>query len=36
MTKPANHIPLRIKADMAMILLAAFLIALGFWIGVLW
>jgi uncharacterized membrane protein len=36
MTKPANRIPLRITADTAVILLAMFLISLGFWIGVLW
>jgi predicted transporter len=36
MTKPANRIPMRITADIAMILLAAFLIGLGVWIGVLW
>jgi hypothetical protein len=36
MTKPANHIPLRITVDIAVILFATFLIGLGFWIGVLW
>jgi hypothetical protein len=36
MTKPANRIPLRISADIAVILLATFLIGIAFWIGVLW
>jgi hypothetical protein len=36
MTKSANRIPLRITADIAVILLATFLIAAGFWMSVLW